>query len=68
LVLVGFAFAQGGLVLVGFVAAAILVYAFVFAIAATVVTGLRSPSLGHRFASNLRKALVDGPLFLLAFL
>jgi len=71
------AFIQGGLFLVGVVAAAIFAYAILFATIATLARGLRqmvSPTAGQpacslraRFTSNFRRALVDGPLFLLAF-
>ena len=67
------ALVQGGLGLLSLVLGAILAYAFLFAICATVATIVRrigagaAPPVWVRFATNFRKALVDGPLFLLAF-
>jgi hypothetical protein len=60
------AFFEGGLLLVVLVFAGILVYATVFAVVATSKRGAK-PSLRAALASNFRRALVDGPVFVLGF-
>lgn len=70
------AFWSGGFLLVCFVAIALLIYAVLFATVATALRSKGSSTEGDgnnaspmftRFAANFRKALVDGPIFVLGY-
>ena len=70
------AFWIGGLLLACFVAIALLIYAALFAVVATALRSKRSSTesdsniaspMFTRFATNFRKALVDGPIFVLSY-
>ncbi|GAA4751704.1 hypothetical protein GCM10023264_18050 [Sphingomonas daechungensis] len=74
---VGFvAFWSGGFLLVCLVAIALLTYAALFATVATALGSRRSSTAADgdiasplltRFGTNFRKALVDGPIFVLSY-
>jgi hypothetical protein len=65
---------QGGWLLVGLLAIAVLFYAVLFAVIGTTAAALgghggsgTGTPLPQRFGSNFRRALLDGPLFILAY-
>ena len=65
---------RGGWLLFGLLAIAVIICAVLFAVLGTTAATLRGrggsgtgTSLPQRFGSNFRRALLDGPLFILAY-
>jgi hypothetical protein len=74
LIIAGIAFVWGGLPLVALLAAALIAYAILFAAGRAAIFALKgrnraddAVSFLRRFAADIRRAIFDGPFFILMY-